>query len=194
MIADPFPTEIRFTVAPADHPVIVTLRGSEDTEGIISTSSSGPTSHQQVSSLGELSRALTRFLRPDVVVQSVHPHPMLSRLVCLWVGRKRWSRIRRAYKDYVATTANNRGAEKLTQVRKKWDAHSGEAQQGLEQLEWKRIRRVVGLNTWGEQLRFRLKHYAFSLFDITQNVWGCPHAACRGVRSVKLYHVFWEYP
>jgi ribonuclease HI len=46
----------------------------------------------------------------------------------------------------------------------------------------------------GEQLLFRLKHQAFSLFDVSNKALGCPHEACKHAVDVDLHHVFWEFP
>ncbi|KAG3250215.1 hypothetical protein PI124_g5143 [Phytophthora idaei] len=38
----------------------------------------------------------------------LHPHPRLTRLVCLWVGRRRWSQPRSAYKHKINSGSRTR--------------------------------------------------------------------------------------
>jgi hypothetical protein len=56
------------------------------------------------------------------------------------------------------------------------------------------IRRVVGLNPWGEQLLYRLKHHALSAFNPGAAGLLCPHPECGRQGRIDLYHIFWCCP
>jgi ribonuclease HI len=189
-----YPAEVRFDATPMHHPVIVTVRGHAPVEAVIHTTVTGEPWVQPIHGGADLRRVLAARMQPEVAVHAVHPHPSLSRLVCLWVGRRRWTRTRREYKERVAAANRRRGAKDLGSRLQKWQEESPQMAVGIARLEWKRIRRVVGLNPWGEQLLLRLKLRAFSLFDTRNDKLGCPHAACLHLTDVDLEHVFWGCP
>ncbi|KAF1787809.1 hypothetical protein GQ600_19808 [Phytophthora cactorum] len=56
------------------------------------------------------------------------------------------------------------------------------------------LRRVVGFGPWREQLLYRLKYYACSLYVHTTGFPGCPHAESVRRRFVEFFHVFWTCP
>ncbi|GMF54069.1 unnamed protein product [Phytophthora fragariaefolia] len=161
----PFPQEVHFTATPATHPVIAELRNGEEVELLIKDSVTGPTTIRPITNHEGMKSALTRFMAPDATVHAVHPHPHLSRLVCLWAGRRRWTRPRRDYKYRVADAARRRGEAKQAERAEKWNNESREAAAGLNSLEWKRLRKIVRLGAWGEQMLLRLKLHDFSTYD-----------------------------
>jgi hypothetical protein len=124
----------------------------------------------------------------------VHPHIHLSRRVSLWITGRRRRHSRRHYKSFVQHAANRRGLEQVRLRARKWAESSPHAAAGLATLEWKRIRRILGLGPWGEQILYRLKARAFSLYDVRNERQGCPHASCLHEADVDLFHVFWTCP
>ncbi|OWY94824.1 Secreted peptide, partial [Phytophthora megakarya] len=107
--------------APADHPVLASLCGCVTIEMVIQSDTAGTTS---IDSVLALTTHLANFLKPNIIVKTVHPHPKLSRLVCLWAGRRRWTRHRREYKARIEEAKTRRGIEKLKSRRAQWAAHS----------------------------------------------------------------------
>lgn len=186
------PAEVGIVATPSDHPVVAHLRTHEHAEVMIHSSVIGPPIIQRVTHHGALTTLLTQFMAPDAEVHVVHPHPAMTRLVCLWVGHRRWSRRRGEHKRRFADSTLKRGAMSISARSLKWKELSGAAAAGLATLEWKRIRRIVGMNPWGEQILIRLKHHALSIYDVKNNKMGCPHEQCRHRLEVTLYHVFWE--
>lgn len=77
------PNEVRFTATTDDHPVVAVLRARDDVELAIHSSVIGPPALRKVASHGELTATLRAFMAPDIVVHTVHLHPLLSRQVCL---------------------------------------------------------------------------------------------------------------
>ncbi|KAE8989340.1 hypothetical protein PR002_g21472 [Phytophthora rubi] len=102
------PNEVRFTATTDDHPVVAALRVRDDVEVAIHSSVIGPPALRKVASQGELTATLRAFMAPDIVVHTVHPHPLLSRQVCLWVGYRRWSRRRGELKARAAAASVRR--------------------------------------------------------------------------------------
>ncbi|KAE9267640.1 hypothetical protein PR003_g31709, partial [Phytophthora rubi] len=113
-------------------------------------------------------------------------------MACLWAGNRRWKSTRKAYKKQLGAAKNDKGRALSTARQQKWAALSPAAATGLGSLTWKRIRRIVGLNPWGEQLLVRVKLHAISVFNPVTAGLGCPHTECERVGRVDLYHVFWE--
>ncbi|GMF50394.1 unnamed protein product [Phytophthora fragariaefolia] len=188
--------EIRFTTTPLQHPVVITTREADAAaiEIVILTGVWEPPITRRAEGHDHLTRAITEFMAPEVEVTYVHPHPRLSRLVCIWAGRRRWTRTRREYKQRVAAASIRRGNANRKARATRWENESGDAARGLETLEWKRIRRIVGMGPWGEEFLLRLKLHAYSVFDVRNNRPGCPHATCEHLTEVDLHHIFWDCP
>jgi ribonuclease HI len=129
-----------------------------------------------------------------VKILRVHPHPALSRQVSLWLAGRRRPWRRQHYKHYVRHAGIRRGLRVETSRADKWKTSSAAAATGLAMLEWKRIRRVLGLGPWGEQVLYRLKARAFSVYDVRNDRLGCPHDRCVHEGDVDIYHVFWTGP
>ncbi|KAE8877885.1 hypothetical protein PF003_g37949 [Phytophthora fragariae] len=176
-------------------------RYSTKEEGHISITR-GITSQRQIIDLTERQHAgaelrtvtshkeLLGYMQAEVgtgtVITYVHPHPRLARMACLWVGN------RKAYKELLGAAKKDKGMALSTARQRKWTALSTAAATALEVLTWKRIRRIVGLNPWGEQLLIRVKLHAISVHNPVTAGLGCPHPGCERVGRVDLYHVFWE--
>ncbi|OWZ00893.1 hypothetical protein PHMEG_00027822 [Phytophthora megakarya] len=86
-------------------------------------------------------------------------------MVCLWVGRRRWEQPRHHYKRIIGKAGNQRALQDLQRRQLKWRRQDARSAAGLEQLHWKQLRRIVGLNPWGEQLLYRVKTQALSLYS-----------------------------
>eukprot|EP00644_Phytophthora_capsici_P002167 jgi/Phyca11/114737/e_gw1.27.439.1 len=125
-----------------------------------------------------LTQVLTRVLQPEVRVSSVHPHPSRGRLVSLWTGVQVWSFARKHFRAWLSAAPRRRGSVSLLRRAAKWKEADAKAADGLSALEWRRIRRIVGIGPWGEQILLRLKLYAFSLYDPITGRSGCPHSTC----------------
>ncbi|OWZ13663.1 reverse transcriptase [Phytophthora megakarya] len=124
--------------------------------------------------MAAITEQISSMVDKEVEVQYVHPHPRITRMACLWVGKSRWSRSRHHYKAYVATASHRNGTRCRDEKLAKWKCLSTGATAGLRSLDWKQIRRIVGLNPWGEQILYRLKLQAFSLYDRRNEKLGCP--------------------
>ncbi|GMF51301.1 unnamed protein product [Phytophthora fragariaefolia] len=153
------------------------------------TSVTGEQTTRRVKNHTDVELALTKRMTPAVTVIEVHPRPSVGRLVCLWAGSRRWKWPRREYKQRVADASGKRGRSILKEREANW---SGAAAAGLEILEWRRLRRIVGLSPWGEQLLQRLKLHAYSTYDAKHGTIGWPHERCVHVPDITLHHVFWE--
>lgn len=184
--------EVRFTASPVEHPVIAEVRIGDEVHVDLHADIAGPPTTHRINSQGELIRKLTQYMEPEVIVHEVHPHQALSRLVCLWAGRRRWAQTRRTFKRRVAAATITRGKAKIEERASKWREQSTDAACGLDEMQWRRIRRVVGLGPWGEQLIHRLKLQAFSIYDVKHDKPGCPHETCLHQHDVTLHHIFWE--
>lgn len=109
------------------------------------------------------------------------------------MGHRRWSRRRSELKARAAAASVRRGTINLDERAAKWNEQNGEAALGMGKLEWNRIRRVIGLSPWGEQVLLRLKWHALSLYDAKHGKTGYPHGQCVHRHDVTLQHVFWDY-
>ena len=98
------------------------------------------------------------------------------------------------FKRAAVAASRRRGWKERTRRMKDWRQAGAAAAAGIATLEWKRLRRILGLNGWGEQLLYRMKTKAFSLYDPTQKRQGCPHRACVRIREVDVHHRFWTCP
>ncbi|OWZ02758.1 reverse transcriptase [Phytophthora megakarya] len=122
----------------------------------------------------QLTDCIKQILGDGVQVRHVNPHPALSCMICLWVGNRRWVLPRRLFRQRIATASRSRGLHSRNRRADKWEQQSTAAVAGLKMLEWNRLRRIVGLGPWGEQLLLRLKLQAFSLYDPVRAQVGCP--------------------
>lgn len=104
----------------------------------------------QMLSSGKLARSVATALRPEVTVLAIHPHPRLSRLVCLRRARIFWHSSRRQYCAAAAARSNREGEASSIRRLTRWKEANRHVCVGLDALEWKRLRRIVGLGPWGE--------------------------------------------
>jgi hypothetical protein len=192
LVQQPAVQEVRLVASPRDHPITATV--AEHGQLAISTSALDPPRIVNVSSQDELTPQLKLTARSEVTILHVHPHPSLSRRVSLWTAGRRRGHPRRHYTQFVDFTATRRGHAQTRMRARKWTEASDQAAAGLATLEWTRIRRVLGLGPWGEQILYRLKTRAFSLYDVRNDRIGCPHSSCAHTTDVDLYHVFWTCP
>jgi hypothetical protein len=192
LVCQPRGQEVRFNATPSDHPITATV--TQHGRLAVTTSGLDPPRHVKVCSQPELVLQLQLTARPKVEITRVHPHPHLSCRVSLWAAGRRRRLPRKHYKGFVKHAATNRGHDQIRQRAQKWSETSATAAQGLVTLEWKRIRRVLDLGPWGEQIIYRNKTRAFSLYDVRNERHGCPHASCRHEVDVDLHHVFWTCP
>ncbi|KAE8884879.1 hypothetical protein PF005_g3796 [Phytophthora fragariae] len=125
---------------------------------------------------------------------AVHPHPRLSRIVCLWVGKRRWATSRRVYRRFLTHQRTKKCIGMSTVKAERWRTSSPHIAHGLADITWRRIRRVIGLNPWGEQLLLRIKHHAISVYNPVSEGLSCPHASCSRTTRTDLTHVFWTCP
>lgn len=138
--------------------------------------------------------ATQRVVGPETKVATVHPHPRISRIVSLWAGDRRWKTPRKTYKHLIRKHTDQQSREHSRAQQRKWHQENGLVATGLDSLAWKRIRRVVGLNPWGEQILLRLKHHAASIYNPVSAGLDCPHSDCARLGRVDLAHVFWSCP
>ncbi|KAG2951576.1 hypothetical protein PC116_g15616 [Phytophthora cactorum] len=136
---------------------------------------------QAVSCHQHLVTQLQATLHPGVTVVDVHPHPRVSRLMCLWVGARRWAISRRRYKHALMRAWQRQDKGQVERRVHKWKALSCHAAAGLKDPSWPRIRQIVGLTPWGEQLLYRLKLQVSSLCILEGHQWGVHtlHASAR---------------
>eukprot|EP00644_Phytophthora_capsici_P018957 jgi/Phyca11/132647/e_gw1.196.8.1 len=133
---------------------------------------------RSVISPGALTRALSAMVQPEIQVKGIHPHPKICRLVSLWTKVAVWQPERQYYRERILMNKWARAEKSKAKRTAKWFGASRAAALGLQKLEWKRLRRVVGVGPWGEQILLRLKLYAFSLYDPSSGHLGCPHETC----------------
>ncbi|KAG7381121.1 hypothetical protein PHYPSEUDO_006447 [Phytophthora pseudosyringae] len=141
-------------------------------------------------------RELEHYMQQEVGETTTvkYVHPRLVRLVCLWAGRRRWKVSRKLFKAQINKRERTQGMGVGAKAQVKWCRHSSAAAIGLGQLRWHKLRRVVGLTPWGEQLIYRLKHHALSAYNPVSAGFHCPHPECVRRGRVDLYHIFWECP
>ncbi|KAG3081054.1 hypothetical protein PI124_g19474 [Phytophthora idaei] len=100
----------------------------------------------------QLKQYVKSSLRPDIAVQEVFTDPRMSRLVSSWPRRKGQTETKKHFKQAVSITSRRRGAASLTRRQQKWEKADRNAISGLTNLKWKWIRRIVGIEQWGEKL------------------------------------------
>eukprot|EP00644_Phytophthora_capsici_P006682 jgi/Phyca11/103650/e_gw1.8.793.1 len=142
----------------------------------------------------EISNAVHHHIDPNIKVRQVRPHPIVSRLAGCWDHANTWRPKRKLIRTMLTRTSRRTGIRSLQRRRERWNEASRAAATGLDSLEWRRLRRIVGVGPWGEQLLIRLKLHAFSVYDPTTGHNGCPHDACISEGTVDLVHVFWTCP
>lgn len=82
-----------------------------------------------------------------------------------------------------------RGVSKRPMRTATWKTSSRQAAAGLALLEWRRIRRILGLGPWGEHVLYCMKARAYSMYDSSNSKIGCPHAECVHEPDVDAYYV-----
>jgi hypothetical protein len=113
----------------------------------------------------ELEQHIQHVNRAMGMVQFVHPHPRLSGMICLCAGQRRWAPRARHFKTNLARQAVRQGRRKAARASIKWRTQSHEVAEGLALLQWRELRRVMGLTPWSEQVLLRLKHHALSTYN-----------------------------
>ncbi|KAE8905163.1 hypothetical protein PF005_g9008 [Phytophthora fragariae] len=141
-----------------------------------------------------LTAQVSALLGTGRTLRWVHPHPRVSRLVCLWTGNMKWMGIRSCYKILLATRSRRKATVTTKVAQNKWTDENHKAAHGLDKLQWASIRRTVGLNPWGEQLLYRIKQHARSTYNPVSAGMSCPHAICVRVGKVDLFQNFWACP
>ncbi|KAF4127833.1 hypothetical protein GN958_ATG03306, partial [Phytophthora infestans] len=133
------------SASPPEHPLTVTLRGTERIEALLQLDTQGPCRGHVVDSQPTLSRLITKELQSSSILHQVRPHPRLGRLTCLRAGGRRSTRTKLEFKLCLRHFAHPSGATKAAFRITKWTAASPTAAAALCHLKWKKIRRVVGL-------------------------------------------------
>ncbi|OWY99770.1 hypothetical protein PHMEG_00029173 [Phytophthora megakarya] len=173
------------TATPPNHPLTARITLDAPDNHLMITSSAEPARTLPIQSHADISRSISEEGGGKITVHYVHPYPQLSRQACLW------SRTRQFFKQSIEETKRHRAKETLSRRQARWE-QDPLAAAGIRCLEWTRIRLILGLNGWGEQLLYRLKSGGLSLYDSTQGMQGCPHSGCVHVRAMTLLHVIWE--
>ncbi|KAE9280594.1 hypothetical protein PR003_g27921, partial [Phytophthora rubi] len=183
---------VRITATPPDHPLTAGL----EADGTMAVTSSTVRTECVVgiNSHLALEDAIKTIAGQEVKVLREHPHPHLSRLVYLRTAGRRRQHSRKHYKRYVRWAAARRGITQEQMRAEKWRKSSATAAEGLAKLEWKQIRRILGLGSRGEQVLYRLKAWAYSMYDVRNGRLGCPHEHCAHEVNVDVHHIFWECP
>nr|KAE8946346.1 hypothetical protein PF009_g4031 [Phytophthora fragariae] len=177
-----------------DTHVPVTFQVTADRHFLSNVQGSAATEPVTLESHRDLVAAMQTEVGPTTTITEVLPHPRLARLVCLWAGKRRWKTPRRICKAKLRIRAEAKGTAIAATRQGRWAEMSKDAAAGITALAWKRIRRVVGLNPWGEQILLRIKLQAVSLFNPVTAGLGCPHADCVRLDRIDLHHVFWGCP
>ncbi|OWZ11153.1 hypothetical protein PHMEG_00015870 [Phytophthora megakarya] len=86
-------------------------------------------------------------------------------MVCLWVGGRRWKQSRRRYKRAAIAAARRRGTQDALHRHNAWVHDSPQIGQAIYSVSWIEGRQVLGASAWGEQVFYRLKLRAFSMWD-----------------------------
>ncbi|KAE9096703.1 hypothetical protein PF005_g11960 [Phytophthora fragariae] len=184
--------EVCMKATPLDHPLTGTV--DADRALAITTSTKQTDIITRVHSQGELEAELRKAASPDVQMQHVHPHPQVARMVQLRMAGRQKAYPRRHYKRYLTQTSRRKAEDQLRRRAGMWQDGSRQAADGLGMLEWKRIRRILGLGPWGGQPLYRLKTRALSIYDVRNGKLGCLHAQCTHDLEVDAYHLFWSCP
>ncbi|KAE8914527.1 hypothetical protein PF003_g1942 [Phytophthora fragariae] len=184
--------DIRYCTRDEDHTPI--RRGLNSARQLVTLSPAlTPVSAEPpVSSHRSLMKVMQREVGPGTRITRVHPHPRLARMVCLWIGTRVWRTPRKAYKAQIGAKARIKGLADSAMRQNKWAASNAGAAAGLKELSWHRLRRIVGLNPWGEQLLLRIKLHAISTYNPVTAGMGCPHQGCERIGRVDLQHMFWD--
>ncbi|KAE8993651.1 hypothetical protein PR003_g20020 [Phytophthora rubi] len=95
---------------------------------------------RRLRSHSDLVDQLAGRLGPDRALGWVHPHPRVSRLVCLWVGKRRWSGSKAGYKTRIAARSRQKAAHTRQATKEKWMHANPTAAHGLEKVQWTSIR------------------------------------------------------
>ncbi|KAG7376700.1 hypothetical protein PHYPSEUDO_012865 [Phytophthora pseudosyringae] len=183
--------DLRQKAVPLDHPITASVRPAEQRGNgmVVSLKGTGRGPHTEVhaSSARAALAAPKEYAGTEVDILGLHPHPQLSRLVCLWAGGRRWRQTRSHYKKAAQTTVRLDGRTA------KWVKDDAVIATALGRVQWKDIRRITGATAWGEQILYRLKHRALSNWDPTNDRIGCPIEECLHPVATPA-HTFWDCP
>ncbi|EEY56415.1 uncharacterized protein PITG_09944 [Phytophthora infestans T30-4] len=127
---------------------------------------------------GQPARTVASIMDPKVSVSGITLHPQICRLVCIRQHKRHWQRSRHHYRTAIAARSKSKGLSSAARRQRYWDTASIHAGSGLAQLKWHRLRRIVELGPWGEQLPYNVKTYACSLYDPTKGFPGFAHRKC----------------
>ncbi|EGZ22885.1 hypothetical protein PHYSODRAFT_379990, partial [Phytophthora sojae] len=85
---------------------------------------------------------------------------------------------RHVYKLAVTATTRRHGKRNVSGRSAAWLQDHPQIAQALAHVTWRDIRRITGVTGWGEQVLYRLKLQAFTWWDSTRKVPGCPVEEC----------------
>jgi ribonuclease HI len=141
-----------------------------------------------------LGQAIAAFLEEDEATVVVSPHPWLTKMSPLWVGRRRWAQTRKQYKKII----NKRQEDARREARSKLEAglrvdHDRFAK-AVHGLEWGKIYRMEGVTAYQTQNIFKLKVNRLRLWADNERGFQCLAEQC-GDRAVGgTAHLAWGCP
>ncbi|KAI9916916.1 hypothetical protein PsorP6_017134 [Peronosclerospora sorghi] len=119
-------------------------------------------------------------------------HPMLTRVLHLWAGRRRWRPQRRKLKRLIARRRGEEG--KLGRDERIAKTDFQVIASGKSLIEWRDIRRIRAFFPTNAQTLYRLKSNSFPLWNLASQDLSCPNPACPTSIPFMADHVFWDCP
>ncbi|OWZ10311.1 hypothetical protein PHMEG_00016858 [Phytophthora megakarya] len=98
--------------------------------------------------------------------------------------------MRNVFKRAALTTRRRHGERDITDRKHAWARDHPTIATALAHIDWKDIRSITGATAWREQVLYRLKHRAFSNWDSTRGLPGCPISECLH-QHITTAHTFW---
>ena len=119
-------------------------------------------------------------------------HPMLTRVVHLWAGRRRWRPHRNKLKQLIFRLRYMEGTRLLEERVAKADFHV--ISKGSPLITWRDIRRIRASFPTNYQTMYWLKINSFPLWNWAKQDLSCPDPGCVNAGTALESHIFCAFP
>ncbi|KAG3063109.1 hypothetical protein PI125_g24402 [Phytophthora idaei] len=138
-------------------------------------------------------KAIAQMLQVSESSVWVSPHPTLTRMRPLWVGKRRWKRSRKQYRAMLSTKSIKKALEGQKEVVHKGREQHKALADALELLTWKQFHHVEGLTQYRKQNWLKLKAWKLRLWRRDVKGYRCASASC-GDGDGGQEHLAWSCP
>lgn len=143
---------------------------------------------------GSVQQAVAHFLKvPDNTI-AISPHPDITRMLPLWVGKRRWAQSRKRYKALINRQRDQVASIARKGIDEKWTAQHPRVAKAIRGLSWNDINRMEGVTAYQTQNICRLKLHRLRLWAGPDKGFRCTSDGCTNAEGQGVAHLIWACP